>query len=85
MTRELFAEWLDEFDQDMMTQNRKVLLVLDSCLAQLSPTMVTIFYANECDMDIIHVLMVLIALDRADADVPLCISSFTAVEMLKAA
>ncbi|XP_064467178.1 tigger transposable element-derived protein 6-like [Ornithodoros turicata] len=33
MTRALFQEWLEEFDRDMLKQQRKVLLLLDNCTA----------------------------------------------------
>ncbi|XP_037529357.1 tigger transposable element-derived protein 6-like [Rhipicephalus sanguineus] len=33
MTRELFANWLQKFDEDMMSEKRQVVLVLDNCSA----------------------------------------------------
>lgn len=33
MTRELFGEWLKEFDDDMQAKKRKILLILDNCSA----------------------------------------------------
>ncbi|EEC00659.1 centromere protein B, putative [Ixodes scapularis] len=69
MSRDLFAEWLVEFDRDMARKNRKVLLVLDNCAAhhvQLSLSAVTVLFLppnatckiQPLDMGIIHAFKV---------------------------
>ncbi|XP_064461997.1 tigger transposable element-derived protein 6-like [Ornithodoros turicata] len=105
MTRDLFAEWLVEFDRDMARQKRKVLLVLDNCAAHhVKPSLaaVTVLFLppnatskiQPLDLGIIHAFKVcyrrrlvqrlLIAIDRPTVDIPLRISLFGAVEMIKA-
>lgn len=69
MSRDLFAEWLVEFDRDMARKNRKVLLVLDNCAAhhvQLSLSAVKVLFSppnatckiQPLDMGIIHAFKV---------------------------
>ncbi|XP_070392420.1 tigger transposable element-derived protein 6-like [Dermacentor albipictus] len=106
MTRELFAEWLIDFDSSMAKKGRKVLLILDNCTAhhvQAVLSAVELLFlppnvtskAQPLDMGVIRsfkaayrprvVLRMLIAVDRPAANVPLQVSLYSAIEMIKAA
>nr|XP_037280134.1 LOW QUALITY PROTEIN: tigger transposable element-derived protein 6-like [Rhipicephalus microplus] len=106
MTCDLFVEWLREFDQDMLKQDRRVLLVVENCStyhvqASLTRAVTLLFLppnttskVQPLELGIIcafksyyrHrvVERLLIAVDRPAANLPLRVTLYSALEMLKA-
>ncbi|KAH9377574.1 hypothetical protein HPB48_013670 [Haemaphysalis longicornis] len=89
MTRDLFAEWLSEFDRDTKRQGRRVQLVIDNCSShhvQTALMAVTLLFRPPNTTSKVEQLDgLVVAVVRPAANLPLRVSLYSAVEVVKAA